>query len=71
MREFVKYDGRQFNVVPAHHGVENRIVEMPQRGIGGDAAHAYIETLFRNFAANERALPSAKYPRYATHPTIG
>ena len=40
----MKNDRRQFDVVPAQHRVQDRIVEMPQRRIGSHAADAYVKT---------------------------
>jgi hypothetical protein len=55
MRELVKNDRGQFDVVPAHHGVENGIVEMAERGIGRHAADHDVETRARSSAAKRRA----------------
>jgi len=43
VRELMKNDRRQFDVVPAQHRAQDRIVEVPERRIGGHAADAYVK----------------------------
>ena len=41
----MKYDGREFNVVPSHHGVEHGIAEVTQGGVRRHTVDRDIETL--------------------------
>ena len=61
VRQLVEHDGGELVVAIRHHGVEDRIVELAQRGIRRHAADDRVETLARaGVSANFSALASRK-----------